>query len=109
MIEPPVWIAIGTLLATVIGLTISSLKIWFNNRANQQGIKILSDLLELNREELKIYQKQVEEMIKNTPYNMHLKKEKFDLEKKKHEARENWKKFEAGLKLLELITHSDEE
>ncbi len=59
MIEPPVWIAIGTLLATVIGLTISSLKIWFNNRANQQGIKILSDLLELNREELKLYQKQV--------------------------------------------------
>ncbi len=48
-------------------------------------------------------------MIKNTPYNMHLQKEKLDLEKKKHEARENWKKFEAGLKLLELITHSDEE
>ena len=109
MIEPPVWIAIGTLLATVIGLTISSLKIWFNNRANQQGIKILSDLLELNCEELKIYQKQVEEMIKSTPYNIQLQKEKLDLEKKKHEARENWKKFEAGLKLLELITHSDEE
>ena len=98
MNELIVLIAIGTLLATVIGLTITLFKVWLDNRSIKEGLRILSDLLEINR-------KQSE----RTSNKTQLEKERLELEKKKHVARQKWKNFEAGLKILDFIAYLDEE
>ena len=89
MVEVDPWVVIGT-IATIIGLGISLIAIWHNNKTLRDGLRNVSELVELEHR-------------KNERENYRLQ-----LEKKEHEARENWRKFTAGLKLIDLLTRNDE-
>ena len=85
-----------TLLAAVISLAAALITVLYDRKRLKDGVKNTSDVLEL---ELK--QKEIENKIQ-------LEQQKLELERKKQEAREKWKKFDAGLRLLDLISNLED-
>jgi predicted Holliday junction resolvase-like endonuclease len=96
MIDSSVLVTIISIIITIISIFVTLVTLHDRNRI-KDGVKSTSDALEL---ELK--RREIENKIQT-------EQQKLELERKKHEAREKWKKFDIGLKFLDILSRFEDE
>lgn len=110
-----IWISIGTLVCMVIGLVISHRTLKSDIKQRDNTLKQLSEYVEIDRERVSIYQREVESIAKAINSAVALEKEKIesiyslgreklDLERREAESREKWKRLEAAGAVIKFLS-----
>jgi len=89
MIDSNMLVNIISIIVTIISIVVAIITMYDRKRI-KDGVKSASDAFELE--------------LKRTENKTQLEQQKLELERKKHEAREKWKNFEAGLKFIDLLS-----
>lgn len=84
MVEIELWVVVGA-LGTIIGLIITLIAIWHNNKTMKKGLENLTELVELQKQ-------------RNVTENYRLA-----LEQKEREAKDSVRKISLGMKLFDFI------
>lgn len=100
MTEIEIWMAIGTLVVMIIGLIISIIKLWFNMKKNDKSLQTLAEIININRNQLELLNKEITEKIT-------IERERFQFEKNKQQFEEKWKQLEALGRIGKFILESD--
>jgi len=100
MTDIEVWATIGTLIIMVIGLIISIIKLWFIIKKNDKSLQTLAEIVNINRKQVEILNKEITEKIK-------VERERLQLDREKEQAKEKWKQLEAAGKIAKYILESD--
>ena len=102
-----IWISIGSLVCMIIGLIFSHGKFKSELKQRDNALKQLSEFVEIGREKVSIYQREVESLAKAINDSIALEREKLesthaiereklDLERREAESREKWKRLETA-------------
>lgn len=84
MVEIEPWVVVGA-LGTIIGLIITLIAIWHNNKTMKKGLENLTELVELQKQ-------------RNVTENYRL-----ELEQKEKETKDAVRKISLGMKLFDFI------
>lgn len=97
MVEIEIWIAIGTITVTVIGII---LEFRLYKKKNERSFQTLAEIININRKQLELLDQEISEKIT-------IERERFQFEKYKQQYEEKWKQLEALGRIGKFILESD--